>query len=93
MRVELTLESVMDMAQQLITLTQNPGRIIKYENEINSFIDRYGEFLLEYQDELETDAVSEVQLAFVKNQEQFLLREMKQTLESYLADEEAYNKV
>ncbi len=88
---EIDIEDVMDKALEFISITKNPSHLVKYNKIVESLIEKYGAFLLEYKDELEEETVTEAEFSLIQQQDERLLREMDVEISAYLEKEKAFN--
>lgn len=87
----VTIETLMDKALELISVTDNPSHLVKYQHVVDKVIENYGDFLLDNLDGMEDDALSPGKFALLQQQEERLLREMDAEITAYLEEEKAFN--
>ncbi len=88
---EIDIENVMDKALELISITENPSHLVKYNNMVEAMLEMYGAFLLEHRDELAEETVTEAEFTLIQQQDERLLREMDAEISACLAEEKAFN--
>lgn len=87
----VSIETLMDKAMELITITNNPSHLVKYQHIVDEVMDKYGDFLLDTKEEVEDEAIAPAKIALLEQQEDRLPRELDAEITAYLEEEKAFN--
>ena len=87
----VSIETLMDKAMELITITNNPSHLVKYQHIVDEVMDKYGDFLLDTKEEMGDEAIAPAKIALLEQQEDRLLRELDAEITAYLKEEKAFN--
>ena len=88
---EETFESVMNLAADL--LAENTIHSVKFEHEVNDFIQQYGDFLLENVYEMENVPGKEIERTLLLKKEEKMIAEFNKLITKYISEEKQRNEI